>query len=389
MIVILKPGKPPDDPNSYRPISLLPIISKIFEKIILRRMRAVIDEKNLIPEIQFGFREKHSLVEQVHRIVHSISQALEKKEFAPAVFLDVSSAFDKVWHSGLINKLYALFTPAMCKLLMSYLSDRTFFVQIAAGVPQGSVLGPTLFLIYTSDFPSLRGATAALYADDCGIVTSDKNYESAVNNLQSAVNEVAVWAKKWKIRLNENKSVRIDFSLRPHNYIPTIINGEPIPVANQARYLGLHLNSKLNWSEHVKHKRELLNLRYRNFYWLIGHRSSLSLANKKLIYTSIFQPMWTYGCEIWGTTRNSNKQIIERFQNKYMRTITKAPWYVTNEQLRADLRLDPVSTVISKKAKQYVKRLQSHPNTKAIMLLDNTHDTRRLQRIHPLDLINC
>ena len=98
MIVILKPGKPPEKPDSYRPISLLSILSKVYEKVLLLRIRSIIKAKNLIPDIQFGFREKHSTIEQVHRVVHEIAQALENKEFAPAIFLDVSVAFDKVWH---------------------------------------------------------------------------------------------------------------------------------------------------------------------------------------------------------------------------------------------------------------------------------------------------
>jgi hypothetical protein len=105
MIVIPKAGKPPDKPSSYRPISLLSIISKIFEKIILVRLQKIIAEQALIPNIQFGFRPKHSTVEQIHRVMHKILQALENKEFAPSIFLDVSCAFDRVWHDGFIYKL--------------------------------------------------------------------------------------------------------------------------------------------------------------------------------------------------------------------------------------------------------------------------------------------
>ena len=397
MIVILKPGKPPEDPSSYRPISLLPIIAKLFERVVLSRIQTAIVQKKMLPDIQFGFRQKHATTEQIHRVVHTISQALENKEYAPTAFLDVSNAFDKVWHEGLIHKITPHFTSPLCLLISSYLSRRTFQVfigaehsgifPIAAGVPQGSILGPTLFLLYTMDIPQASNVTTALFADDTAVTSCNVNYDTAVSNLQTAINQISTWAARWKIKLNQSKSVRVDFTLRPHQYTPTIIDGSPIPTASHARYLGLHLDCKLNWQEHVRAKRDLLNMQYDRFHWLIGRRSNLSLANKKLIYSSIFKPVWTYGCELWGTTRDSNRVIIERFQNKFMRTITKAPFYVTNDQLRRDLDLDSISETIRKQSTRYVHRLHNHTNTEAIQLLDDQNDTRRLRRRHPLDLV--
>jgi hypothetical protein len=128
-----------------------------------------------------------------------------------------------------------------------------------------------------------------------------------------------------------------------------------------------------------------MNLKLRKFNWLIGYHSNLSLANKKLIYISIFKPMWTYGCELWGTARISNLSVIERFQCKFLRIITKAQWFVTNFQLSRDLNLDSVEDSIAKKTNRYIDRLHKHPNVEAIILLDTTNHTRRLRRKHPLD----
>jgi hypothetical protein len=189
MIAILKPGKSPEDPALYRPISLLSVISKIFKKAILNRMKAVITEKDLLPSVQFGFWEKHSTLEQIHRVVDTITQALENREYAPAVFLNVSTAFDRVWHHGLLHKLQTSFTPSLCTLLRSYLRNRVFSVhigsasspptRIAAGVPQGSVLGPTLFLLYTRDFPTMDSTTTALFADDSAVIAHGNDYENS------------------------------------------------------------------------------------------------------------------------------------------------------------------------------------------------------------------
>ncbi|MGR0295350.1 RNA-directed DNA polymerase, partial [Klebsiella pneumoniae] len=101
VIMILKPSKEPTEKKSYRPISLLPVISKLFEKLFLKRLSPLLEERNLLPHHQFGCRQRHSTVEQVHRITHEIEKVLEEKKICSAVFLDVAQAFDKVWHEGL------------------------------------------------------------------------------------------------------------------------------------------------------------------------------------------------------------------------------------------------------------------------------------------------
>src|SRR6266576_399594 len=142
--MLQKPGKPPSEVSSYRPISLLPSISKLFEKLILKRLKPLIEDK--IPDFQFGFRNKHATIEQVQRVTTVIERALEEKKFCSTVFLDVSQAFDRVWYEGLIHKLSLMLPGNLCLLIQSYLADRTFkvvhedtqsqFYTIQAGVPQ-------------------------------------------------------------------------------------------------------------------------------------------------------------------------------------------------------------------------------------------------------------
>ena len=176
VIMIPKPGKPINEVKSYRPISLLPIISKLFEKLFLRRMKRIIERKQLVPDYQSGFRNKHATVDQVHRITDVIERSLEEKKICSAVFLDVAQAFDKVWHDGLIMKLKRCLPVQYVQLLESYISQRTFRVKqeneyselkiINAGVSQGSLLGSVLYLLYTCDIPVAENIKLAIFADD-------------------------------------------------------------------------------------------------------------------------------------------------------------------------------------------------------------------------------
>ena len=130
IILINKPGTPLKNVTSYRPISLLPILSKIFEIVIKNKLNHIITSNNLIPQHQFGFRKNHGTIEQVNRVTSEIREAIENKIVCNAVFLDVTQAFDKVWHKGLLKKLKSLFLINLYKILKSYLNERTFQIKI-------------------------------------------------------------------------------------------------------------------------------------------------------------------------------------------------------------------------------------------------------------------
>lgn len=162
--MIKKPGKTPHEVSSYRPISLLPGFSKIFETLLMHRMFKIQDFERAIPSHQFGFRKQHSTEQQLLRVTQHILSAYEQKMYCSAVFIDVSEAFDRVWHDGLLLKLAKLLPHSLYKILQSYLTDRSFTMnstngipsrtgKISAGVPQGSVLGPILYTVFTSDMP--------------------------------------------------------------------------------------------------------------------------------------------------------------------------------------------------------------------------------------------
>ena len=147
------------------------------------------------------------------------------------------------------------------------------------------------------------------------------------------------------------------------------------------------LDVKLRWKPHVKKKQEELNLKYRKMYWLMNRYSTLSVYNKLLLYQQVLKPVWTYGIQLWGSTSENNRSIIQRCQNKILRGIVDAPWYVRNDNLHKDLNVETVNEVIKKQARSHEQRLQQRPKLDVLQLLDTKNVIRRLRRTKPLDLV--
>lgn len=365
-------------------------MSKIVERLLLKRLKSIVEERKLIPNHQFGFREKHSTIEQVHRITDVIEEALEGKQICSSIFLDVVQAFDKVWHRGLKYKLNRDLPAEMYQILTSYISDRHFRVKyddeyselkpILAGVPQGSVLGPVLYLLYIRDLPECGGTVMATFADDTSILARGHSIEESANKLQSAIDQVNTWTKKWRIKLNESKSTHINFTNRKIDTLPVTINSQSIPYSNTAKYLGITLDAKLRWREHVKIKQKELNIKYSKMYWLLGRYSELSLSNKIMLYKQVLKPIWAYGIQLWGCTKRTNIKLIQNFQNKVLRGIVNAPWFIRNDDIHRDLDMDTVVEETHKFALKHEQRLQKHENCEITQLLDHSKKIRRSRR---------
>lgn len=165
------------------------------------------------------------------------------------------------------------------------------------------------------------------------------------------------------------------------------INESIVPYENNAKYLGMTLDTKLKWKEHVKKKREELDIKYRKMYWLLGRNSQLSIYNKILLYNQLLKPVWTYGIPLWGCAKQSCIKKIQTFQNKVLRNIVNAPWYIRNRDIHRDLSIADVATEIKRFASKHELRLHRHVNIEALQLLDNANLRRRLKRTKPFELI--
>jgi hypothetical protein len=246
IVTILKPGNPAEDVKSYRPISLLPILSKVFEKLFIARIQPILQSTQILPDHQFGFR-RNTTIEQVHRNTNIIDRALENKQYCTAAFLDISQAFDKVWHEGLLHKLNTFLPDNMYRILQSYLTNRYFRTkyreaytslrQILAEIPQGSVLGPLLYLIYTADLPTLANSTTTTFADDTANLTVHEDPTMVAHRLQMNLNKIQSWLKTWRMKTNEAKSVQVTFTLNKITCPPVKLNNEHLPQADEVKYI--------------------------------------------------------------------------------------------------------------------------------------------------------
>jgi hypothetical protein len=188
-----------------------------------------------------------------------------------SVLLDIEQAFDKVWHPGLPYKLRKQLPDQIFLILKSYITDRYFQVKIEntlsqyypiqSGVPQGSVLGPLLNLIFTADIPTTADTLIVTFADDAAIMSSDSYPVRASENLQQHLNALQSWLDKWSVKVNNTKSTQIAFTTTHIDCPQTTIYNKPIPIRCEVKYLVLRFDRRLTWQAHIKAKRQQLNLR--------------------------------------------------------------------------------------------------------------------------------
>lgn len=261
------------------------------------------------------------------------------------------------------------------------------FKPIRAGVPQGSVLSPLLYSLFTADIPKPKGnSIMGVFADDTSVLTSASRYEDTVEVLQGSLDDIQNWAGADGTKLNATKSENVVFTFRNYVQVPLVVDRKAIPHVDKARYLGLIMDAKLKYKEHILTKKEQIKLKCKKMNWLIGKHSKLSLKNKILLYKTMIRPVWAYACQLWACSANSNIREIETIQNIALRKIAQARWYERNVDIRTELGIESLEVFISRMYERYAERLESHPNTEAIKLLDWVGETRRLKRRKPHEL---
>jgi hypothetical protein len=321
--------------GNYRPISILPVMSKIFERIVHNQIYHYCDRNKIIFQNQSGFRQGFSTETALLYLSDNVRNNLDKQNFTGMLMIDLQKAFDTVNHKILILKLKAMGFSSNCvNLFKSYLSQRSQYVEIGGvlsnplditcGVPQGSILGPLLFLLYINDMSSaITKSKLFLYADDSAIIYSDKSTKEIEKHLTTDLESLNTWLAKNKLSLHLGKTECIFFSSKKRKVQDNTINitckNQKINVVHNIKYLGAQLDYCLSgqnmYEQIIKKVNSALKYLYRK-------KDFLSQKLKKNITNALIQPHFDYGSCFWYPSLNiTQKKSLQKLQNKCIRFI--------------------------------------------------------------------
>lgn len=329
---ILKKGDPLV-PSNYRPISILPVLSKVFEKLYLNQFQGFLDKYEILSPNQFGFRQNKCTIDAISNLVEYIVDGLERREHVLSIFLDLSKAFDCVHHKTLLLRLEGCGIRGLpLKWIASYLSDRYQCVQVSNvvspkvrtthGVPQGSVLGPVLFLVYVNHIEqSIQHGKITQYADDTTLCLKSKTLDDLELNSYLDVNSCIQFFSQINLETNNSKSNVTHFRPRgPQSVsVPVVlVNDEILKSSESTKFLGMYLDGGLTWNEHVE---QLCKKMTSGIFALRSLAQYCSSSVLKMAYYGLIYPHLVYGIRLWGSCSKKNLERVFKLQKKAIRII--------------------------------------------------------------------
>ena len=322
MVMPLYKKGPSELPSNYRPVSLLCAVGKVMERVVFKYLYNFFQINNLIYPYQSGFIPGHSTVYQLIDIYHQICQSIDAKQHTCMVFCDISKAFDRVWHKGLIFKLRQNgIHGELLSSISDYLSQRkqkvfigssmSDFQFLSAGVPQGSVLGPLFFLIYVNDIADNLLSITRLFADDTSIASSSSNLMDIEGILNHDLRCITLWAKQWLVSFNPNKTEAILFSTVAVFEPRLIFDNTELVFVDNHKHLGLTFSSDCKWHTHIDNilasASRMLGV-LRNLKFRLGRKA----LNQ--IYLSYLRPLLEYAAVVWDGCTLYEKRKMEQVQ---------------------------------------------------------------------------
>ena len=318
-----------DDPSNYRPLSILPIISKIFERSAVNQLVKYLENQKLLTDVQHAYRKGHSTQTCLNEIVNYIYEENDKGQIVGIASLDLSKAFDSINHHLLLQKLAKLgLGQTSLNWCQSYLTDRrqqtkfSNFVSdiklVTSGVPQGSILGPILFICFVNDLPRVfENCKIMSYADDTQILVSAKTAKEVKLRIEKLIEKAQQWYNKNSLLNNATKTEVMTVSKRKSKEsfeINITEDGKPekLNLKSSIKVLGIYLDNELNWTRQINE----VNKRARNAARNLQRTAHILPFKPRLtLYNSLIASHFNYGDTVWGGCNIKNRNKLQRTQN--------------------------------------------------------------------------
>ena len=313
-------------PANYRPISLTSIPGKLLEHIIVHTIMDFAETNAIFCREQHGFRKQRSCVSQLLGLVDEITHSRDRGIQTDMLVMDFAKAFDKVSHSLLTHKLqhYGI-TGKINNWIQSFLSDRkqavvvdgsiSTFVPVESGVPQGSVLGPCLFLLYINDLPKGLTSTARLFADDTACHKTIQNAADQ-HDLQRDLDKLADWEEKWLMSFHPDKCEVLHFGKRWKTTYH--LKDHPLKSSSDSKYLGVTISTDLSWKKHTSN---VATKASKTLGFIRRNLKVGSISTKDQAYKALVRPQLEYACEVWDPHTDKNIQSLEKIQRRAARWV--------------------------------------------------------------------
>ena len=318
--------------KNYCPVSLLSVVSKAFEKLVNNRIVDHLEKCGLFSDFQYGFRSSRSTADLLIVVSNRITRAFNRPGATQAVALDISKAFDRVWHAGLLHKLKSY---EISGLISSFLSNRRLQVvldgkssqeyPVNAGVPQGSILGPTLFLLYINDLPDDVICNIAIYADDstlyskCGLASDLWQQLELASELESDLRDTVDWGRKWLDDFNARKTQLVSFDRSKNTgAIDAKMDGSVLEEKTSFKMLGLTYSSKLNWGSYIV---SIAKTASKKIGALIHSMKFLFPEVALYLYKSTTRPCMEYCSHAWAGAPICYLELLDKLQKRICRTV--------------------------------------------------------------------
>ena len=318
-------------------MALLPSLSKVLEKVVKQQLLNFCLNNDIIPDCQFGFLPGRSTVWQLLSIIEEWHDALDQGRAVHTLFLDVSKAFDRVDHQILLSQCESIgLSGVSLNWISSYLKDRSIVTAvdgvlstprpISSGVPQGSVLGPLLFLIYFRSLPAaVKKCTPVMFADDTLLYETCPPGGSLSCALQEDANSTSLWANSWNTRFNASKSNSLLICRRPSvkhssHLQPLLLSGSLVPCVTSVIHLGLTITASLTWSAHIDQLLKQVSWKL-SLMKRLAFRGNLTLPVFSLMYKSLVRPCLEYASTVWDNCTTADAHSLERVQVSLARAI--------------------------------------------------------------------